>query len=260
MRRLAAQGGILCRYAASVCSAFVFAAGFAPLLAQAQSAHLYLVTEQLPPLNMSDDNGKTLRGIATERIQEVMRRAGIDYKMELMAWNRALELGKRQADTCVFSTVRTPEREAIFKWLGPIAKGEWVMFGLADKQGKVTALEQVKGAHIGGYLGDAAAHYMEDLGYPVVESYSDDVTLKNLLAGRLDYWVSSRRAANAIIADAHAEGRVVPLFHVKSVEYYLACNTQVGEDVMNGLRAALKQMMGDGSFDKVEAKYASDRN
>ncbi len=230
-------------------------------MSQAQNTvpHLYLNTEQLPPLNMSDDNGKTIRGISTERVQELMRRAGVDYKLELMAWNRAIELARRQTDTCVFSTVRTPDREASFKWLGPIAKGEWVMFGPADKQGKINSLDQIKGSRIGGYLGDAAAHYIEDLGYPVVESYSDDVTLKNLLAGRLDYWVSSRRAAYAIITDGHADGRVVPLFHVKTVEYYLACNLHTGDEVMSSLRAALKQTMGDGSFDKVEVKYSSER-
>ena len=252
--RLAVRGRLLHRFS---CAAVVFAACAAAPVSQAQATHLYLTTEQLPPLNMSDDNGKTLRGISTERVQELMHRAGVDAKMELMAWNRALELARHQADTCVFSTVRTPDREASFKWLGPIAKGEWVMFGPPDKLGKITSLEQVKGARIGGYLGDAAAHYLEDLGYPVVESYSDDATLKNLLAGRLDYWISSRRAGLAIIGGAHADGRVVTLFRLKAVEYYLACNNQVSEEVMNSLRAALKQMMGDGSFDKVEAKYPS---
>lgn len=232
-----------------------------PALSQAQNvpAHLHLITEQLAPLNMSDDNGKTLRGVSVERIEEMMHRAGVGYQMELTAWNRAIEMAKRQSDVCVFSTARTPDRESWFKWLGPIAKGEWVMYGPADKQSKIASLEQVKGTRIGGYLGDAAAHYLEELGYPVVESYSDDVTLKNLLAGRLDYWVSSRGAATAIIAGGHAEGRVVPLFRVKAVDYYLACNKQVSDDVMNSLRASLKQMMGDGSFDRVEAKYASPR-
>ena len=253
MARLAVQSGMWHRL---VCACFAFTIFAAiPAFAQNAAPHLYLTTEQLAPLNMSDDNGKTLRGISVDRLSELMHRAGVDYKMELMAWNRAIEMAKRQPDTCVFSAARTPERETWFKWLGPIAKGEWVMFGPVEKQGKVSSLDQVKSARIGGYLGDAAAHYLEDLGYPVVESYSDDVTLKNLLAGRLDYWVSSRRAAYAIITDAHAEGRVVPLFHVKAVDYYLACNPQVGDDVMNSLRASLKQMIGDGSFDKVEAKY-----
>lgn len=226
--------------------------------AQSAPPHLLLTTEQLPPLNMSDDNGKTVRGISADRIQELMRRAGIDYKLELMAWNRALELAKRQPATCVFSTARNGEREPWFKWVGPIAKGEWAMFGLADKQGKVSSLDQVKDKRVGGYLGDAAAHYLEELGVPVVESYSDEVTIKNLLAGRLDYWVSSRRAAYAIIAGNHAEGRVVQLFHVKSVDYYLACNPQTSDDILNSVRASLKQMMADGSFDKVEQKYPTE--
>ena len=221
----------------------------------AEPPHLELTTEQLPPLNLTDDDGKTVRGVAADKVHELMRRSGIAYKMELMSWNRAIEMAKRQPDTCVFSTARTAEREAKFKWVGPIANGEWVMYGPAEKLNKITNLEQVKGTRIGGYLGDAAGRYLEEFGYKVVISYGDDVTIKNLLAGRLDYWISSRKAAQVLIADNHAEGRIVPLFHVRSVEYFLACNPTTNDSVLDSLRVSLKQINADGTYDKIEAKY-----
>lgn len=223
--------------------------------AAAETPFLQLTTEQLAPLNMSDDNGKTIRGVAADKVHELTRRSGIESSMQLMSWNRAIELAKRQSDTCVFAAARTPEREANFKWVGPIARGDWALFGPAEKVGRITGLEQVRGARIGGYLGDAAGRYLEDFGYRVVVSYSDDVTVKNLLAGRLDYWVSSRKAAHAMIAENHAEGRLAELFHIRSVDYYLACNLQTSDSVINSLRVALKQIISDGTFEKIEAKY-----
>jgi ABC-type amino acid transport substrate-binding protein len=67
--------------------------------------------------------------------------------------------------------------------------------------------------------------------------------------------VSTRKAAQAIIAQHHAEAQVAELFHIRSVDYYLACNLQTNDAVINSLRAALKQMNSDGTFDRIEAKY-----
>jgi polar amino acid transport system substrate-binding protein len=145
--------------AAAVILLLVFAAACRPGIAHAEATVLQLTTEQLPPLNMSDDDGKTVHGVAADKVHELMRRTGIGYNVQMMSWNRAMELARRQSDTCAFSTVRTSEREASFKWVGPLAKGDWVLFGPKDKIGKVTSLEQIKGARIGGYLGDAAGRF-----------------------------------------------------------------------------------------------------
>jgi polar amino acid transport system substrate-binding protein len=240
---------------AAVIVLLVFAAACLPGIAHAETTVLQLTTEQLPPLNMSDDDGKTVHGVAADRVHELMRRTGIGYNVQMMSWNRAIELARRQSDTCAFSTVRTSEREASFKWVGPLAKGDWVLFGPKNKVGKVTSLEQIKGARIGGYLGDAAGRYLSDSGYEVVVSYSDEATLKNLLAGRLDYWVSTRKAAQAMVARHHADMQVAELFHIRSVDYYLACNLRTNDAVISSLRAALKQISSDGTFDRIEAKY-----
>jgi len=247
--------GISRSVAVAIVLSLPFLIALRPGNAQAQATVLQLTTEQLPPLNMSDDNGKTVYGAAADKVHELMRRSGIGNTMQMMSWNRAIELARRQADTCAFATVRTPEREANFKWIGPIAKGDWVLFGPRDKVGKVTNLDQIKGKRIGGYLGDAAGRYLNDIGYEVVVSYSDEATIKNLLAGRLDYWVSTRKGAQTMIAQHQAEAQIAELLHIRSVDYYLACNLQTNDAVINNLRIALKQITSDGTVDRIDAKY-----
>ena len=221
----------------------------------AQPPQLILTTEQAPPLNLSDDDGKTVHGMVADKIHEMMRRAHVDYKIEMYAWNRALELARHQTDTCVFSTTRIPERETWFKWIGPVANGEWVIFGAPDKRGKIDKLEQLKDARIGGYLANAPARFLNDNGYQIVLSNSDDITVKNMLLDHLDYWVSSKKAGMLLIAKNNADSQIVPLFSFRTVQYYLACNINTDDQLIAKLRSALTTIIADGTSEKIEAKY-----
>lgn len=223
--------------------------------ANAQTPRLLLTTESYPPLNFLAEDGTTIRGIVPDKVREIMHRTHTTYQMDLMAWNRALELARTRSDTCVFSAARTPEREALFKWVGPLSSGEWVLLGTPDKQGKLNNLEQAKDASIGSYLGDAAGRYLSDKGYNVVFSYNDDITLKNLLAGRLDYWVANKRGAIKRIAESNATGRIVPLLSFRTVQFYLACNVGVDDALISSMRAALNGMTSDGFNERIDAKY-----
>jgi polar amino acid transport system substrate-binding protein len=220
-----------------------------------QEKELLITTEDAIPLSMSKDNGKTIYGLSADKVHELLHRSHINYQMQSMSWNRAIELARTQSNTCVFSTARTDDREAHFKWIGPIAKGDWVMVGTSDKLGKITQLEQVKASHIGVYMGDAMGEYLTKRGYHITTSYDDDITIKNLVVGRLDYWASDSNEAAAIIANTNLKYKLSILFTFASSDYYLACNPNVGDDVIAMLREKLTEIKADGTAAKIEAKY-----
>lgn len=223
--------------------------------ARAQTVQLRLTTEDAPPFNMSDDGGKTVYGQVADKIHELMRRAGISYQVELLGWQRALAAARILPNNCVFTTARIAERETWFKWIGPVASSEWILWGAPDKLGRIERLEQAKTARIGSYHGDAVARYLNENGYYVVLSSGDEVALKNLLLGRLDYWASSRVVGTALIARNNARDKVVPLFAFKSIEYYLACNPATPDQVVEELREALRKINADGTAARIEQKY-----
>jgi polar amino acid transport system substrate-binding protein len=226
-------------------------------VAQNPQKQLIITTEPSAPFKMASDDGKSVIGITADKVHEIMRRAQIPYHMQIMSWNRAFELARNQADTCVYETARTPEREASFKWIGPISKGEWGIYGSVDKVGKITRLADIKDASIGGYLGDALGEYLAQHGYHVINSYDDDITLKNLLLGRLDYWTSDTTQAPAMIAGNHAQAKVALLFTYGTFEYYLACNPKVSDEWVETIKAKLKEIKADGTEAKIEAKYVN---
>lgn len=222
-----------------------------------QQKTLIITTEASNRFQMSTDDGKTIYGITADKIHELMRRSHIPYHMQMMSWKRAYELARTQPDTCVYETARTAEREASFKWLGPISKGEWGIYGSPDKLGKIMQLSQIKDASIGGYLGDALGQYLTKHGYHVINSYADDITLKNLLLGRLDYWTSDIAQAPSMIAAIHGKDKVALLFTYGSSEYYLACNPQVSDVWLDTMRTKLKEIRADGTEARIAAKYSN---
>jgi len=216
---------------------------------------ILITTEELIPTSMSNDGGKTVMGRTADKIHEMMHRGGIPYQIEMMNWNRAYELARTQPDTCVFSLAYTVERAPYFKWVGPISKGTWVVVGPKEKLGKITQLSQIKEASIGVELGDVINEYLRNRHYNVVNSSYDDISLKNLIVGRLDFLATDLDDANARIAKGNLKDQVTALFTFNTVDYYLACNPQIDNDVIDKMKLNLKKIKTDGTAEKIDAKY-----
>jgi len=98
---------------------------------------MVLLTENFPPYNVSI-NGKNfaqedhIDGIAVDIIREMFKRAGIQYNMTLrFPWDRIYKLALEKPGYGVFVTARLPEREQLFKWVGPIGPDDWVCWARA---------------------------------------------------------------------------------------------------------------------------------
>jgi polar amino acid transport system substrate-binding protein len=234
-----------CRFASSVILLSL------SLTAQA----IQLVTEDDPPHNMLK-NGKVV-GIATEKVEEAFRRTKLAPRIELMPWARAYQFALSQRDYCVFSAARTAERESLFKWVGPIAAMDWVLYARADQPGrKPEKLDDVHKEAIGGYLQDVISVWLADHGYNVETASNDSVNPKKLMAGRFNYWASSRPRATALLAKENLESQIVPVLTFGHTDLYLACNHSLEDDIVRRLNDALKRMNEDGTSAKIEARYA----
>lgn len=224
-------------------------------LAAGMQAHaLELMTEDDPPHNMLHD-GK-LAGIATDKLAEAFRRAGVPQHMELVPWARAYQSALTQPGFCAFSAARTAEREPLFKWIGPVAAMDWVLYARADGKPVPAKLEDARSKMVGGYLQDVISVWLAEQGYQVDTASSDASNPRKLLAGRIDYWASSRPRATALLAKENLAGRIVPVLTFGHTDLYLACNQSTSDEVVKKLNQALRVMKDDGTAAKIEARYA----
>ena len=212
-----------------------------------------LVTEDGPPYNIYQ-NGK-ITGISTDKLAEAFSRIGEPLHIQVMPWARAYQSALTLPNYCVYSTARTSEREALFKWVGPLAVMDWVLFALADNPDKITKLEDLRHEVIGGYRQDVISNWLLEHGYQVDLATTDSSNPQKLAGKRFKYWASSRLGATTLIASQGLTGRIVPVLTFRQAYLYLACNLATPDPILKKLNAALSKINEDGTGTRIEVRY-----
>jgi hypothetical protein len=89
---------------------------------------------------MLDEHTEVPTGITVDKMVELMHRAHEPFTITSSPWSRAYQLALQTEDTCVFSTSRTREREALFTWIGPLEKSDWAVLARANHTWKPLSL------------------------------------------------------------------------------------------------------------------------
>lgn len=221
---------------------------------------LVLLTENFPPYNMAK-NGKNfaqdqnLEGIAVDVLRATFARAGIPYSMTLrFPWERIYNLALEKPGFGVFVTARVPEREALFKWVGPIGPDDWVLLARADSPISLTSLEQARPYRIGAYKEDVIALDLQKKGLNPVIVLRDQDNARRLQAGKIDLWATGDPAGRFLARQVGISGfKTVLRFH--QAELYLALNKEVPDAVVAKLQHALDELQAEGVVEKIRAKY-----
>ena len=232
----------------------------AAFAADASHPSMVLLTENFPPYNMAK-NGKNfaqnenIEGIAVDILRETFKRAGISYSMTLrFPWERIYHLALENPGYGVFVTARVPEREKLFKWVGPIGPDDWVLLARANSSIVLTSLEQARPYRIGAYKGDAIALSLEKQGFAPVIVLRDQDNARKLLAGQIDLWATGDPAGQFLARQVGISGFKTVL-RFNQAELFLALNKDVPDEVVNKLQKALDELRAEGVVDKLRARY-----
>ena len=229
-------------------------------LSLARAEPLVLLTENLPPFNMSvagtnyaRDDGVT--GISSDILRAVCERAQVQCQQILrFPWQRVYQQTLDDAGYGLFSTARTAEREGLFKWVGPIASNEWVLFSKGDSSIQLNSLDDARRYRIGGYKGDAKTQFLLDRGLEVQTALRDSENVKKLERGQIDLWVTSNQAGRFVARQEGVENlKMVQKLH--TADLYLALNLQTSDELVQKLQSALDSLRAEGALRSIEARY-----
>ncbi len=227
---------------------------------QPSDASLVLLTENFPPYNMAK-NGKNfakdenIEGIAVDIMRETFKRAGISYNLTLrFPWERIYKLALEKPGYGVFVMARLPDREALFKWVGPIGPDDWVLLAKADSKIQLESLEQARRYKIGAYKGDAIAESLDKQGLKPIVALRDQDNAQKLMEGQIDLWATGDPAGRYLARQVGVNG-LKTVLRFNSAQLYLALNKDVPDEVVARLQAALEQLREEGRIDQIMANY-----
>ncbi|NHZ95790.1 ABC transporter substrate-binding protein [Massilia sp. CCM 8734] len=214
---------------------------------------LFITTEYAPPAIMVE--GERVAGYSSDKIHEIMARTGMSYSIDVLPWKRAFTSAVQRPNGCVYATTRTPEREPLFKWVGPTDEGAWVLLGRADRNYQLSTLEDARRLRIGTYNGDVRDDYLRARGFKVDPAPNDMLNPQKLLMNRIDLWATGLRPGGGVLEQNGFAGKIVPVLVFNQVKAYLACNRAVPDAIIDKMNAALDAMNRDGTSRRIERKY-----
>ena len=221
---------------------------------------LVLLTENLPPFSMAASGGNfakddDVQGISSDTVRALCSKAQLECQLILrFPWDRLYKQTLDSKGYGLFSTIRTPEREALFKWVGPIAVSDWVLLAKADSTITLDSLDQAGAYKIGGYRNDAISQFLIDRGVTVQTSLQDKENLNKLEKGLIDLWATDD-VGGRYMAKQSSLGALKVVHRFNSADLYLALNKETPDELVQKLQKALDDMRAQGELGTIKNGY-----
>ncbi|MCU0631848.1 MAG: transporter substrate-binding domain-containing protein [Methanolinea sp.] len=220
------------------------------------SENILFLTEDLYPFNYLEPDG-TIHGESVEVVRELAKRLNCSVEIEVLPWNDAYLNALHNPGHAVFSAARTPEREAMFAWVGPIASFEYVLYARHDSGITLPSLEAARTAgSIAVVRGDAREEFLRSNHFSNVVAFSTDTECLEALMNRsVSLWMgSSSTTPDTLRRSGIPEGTAVPAYTLLKTELFIAFNKATATGTIRAYQDALNAMKADGTFARVTGK------
>jgi polar amino acid transport system substrate-binding protein len=243
------------------CLALTALLGPSPAVVAAAAAPALIgFTENLAPLNYQDEQGP--QGFSVELLRLMAARAGLPLEVQVLPWLRAMQMAEAQPGSLLFSLTRTPEREAQFQWVGPIAQRRILIYKLASRTDlHLSQLSDLGVLKIGVVRDSAADRQLQAAGLKPgtqLEHGLDDATnVRKLMAGRMEFvalldWAAAWNMRQLKLPYATLQP-VMEQDTDKSYWYGLRSDADPG--LVRRLQAELDALKRDGRYERLRQRY-----
>jgi len=220
-----------------------------------------VVTEFNPPFNFDTPDGPS--GIATDLFLRMAARAGIRVERRdilVWPWARGYREIREKSDVILFATARTPKREHMFRWIGPIMSLNSGMVALKARKIVIRNPVESAGLYRYGTMRDSASEQkLVRLGVPPgrMDSVHDrTLNIRKLVQGHIDVMVANEPATFYTIRQMGLDPDDFEMvYRLMSVDLYYAASRDMDPDVLRRLQAALDSLRADGSVARIIEKY-----
>ncbi len=237
-----------------IASAILFALFLAAIPASAQNFRI--ITEEFPPYNYASKDGKIL-GISTEIVREILKRLGHPDNIETMPWADGYKLAQEEDNTILFSTTRSPMRENLFKWVGPLVPNNSVFFARRGSGIAITSLEDAKKVKsIGVYKDDFGELLLKEKGFTNLDAVLENqMNVQKLLDGEIDLWIANELTGKHMIAKAGAGGKIKKIFEVQQNYMSMAFSKGTPGSVIEKWQQVLDEIKADGTYAQIFSQW-----
>lgn len=210
------------------------------------------------------DNG-TPKGISIDILQYIASIYGAhipDEHFTFGTWEDVYKTTMNRNGTALAILARSPERENLFQWAGPVDRTPVVIFALRDSAEKLKNLSPSE-MTIATITEDIAATTLVNAGGKnIVYSSEPEDQIRMLENGSVDGWAYALLPGRQLISQyAQNSSAIVPVQTLKTYDFYIAFNRNTSPRIVNSLQDTMdllrteKDTSGVSMYDQILYRY-----
>jgi len=223
---------------------------------------LTIFTEYFPPFNYEEDG--QVKGIAVDLLHAIFKQMKLDIpatKVVQVPWSRGYSEAQTRPNVLLFSTVRTAEREKMFKWAGPILDSDLVLIAYKGKEVRFEPTRKDKPQTYAVSHQDVFELELMRLGvsHDNIYHWNSLKTAPLLLArNRVDLWGFDRTAAFFAFRQLGLDPKNFNVSHqLMSTPYYYSFSLQTDDQFIADFQLALDALSQSGKRQRIIDQYLS---
>ncbi|HWQ65701.1 MAG TPA: transporter substrate-binding domain-containing protein [Methanospirillum sp.] len=209
-------------------------------------------TDQYPPHYFQVqalDGSVTKEGIAFDLIKAIAKDMGsevTDNQLKVITWSEAVQDALLFNKTMLVGAFRTPKREALYKWVGPVVTDKTIVFAKKGSGIKITSPDDLNRYKIGAVTDYTAVTQLKDLGVKegqIVLDSDFSKILTRLMNGDVDlicfgeypsyYFAKQLKGSSSIIE---------PVYTVDASDLWFAFNRETPDSFIQSFQASLDKL------------------
>ncbi len=229
-------------------------------------AQLNYLTEEFPPYNFIE--GGKPAGLSVEILRAVMDASGANgsaVAVHLVPWAEALEQVRANTSSVVFSIVRTPEREGLYRWAGPFTKSSFVLYAAVSRNITISSAADLNSYDIGvvesTVEGDLLIGQGVDASH-IVSASTPSELVGMLASGQIDLWATGDLTGRYEMQKAGLNPNDYESVYVLSQDdFYFAFGKDVPDTMVGAFQHSLdfvrtqKDVHGVSEYERIVYKY-----
>lgn len=213
------------------------------------------VTSALPPLEINRDGQPD--GAVLEVLRELCARMNQPYAVEFLPFPRALAAPRQTPATGFAGASRIPERESLYKWIGPLIHDDIVLAARKSLRPAPASLDDARPLRIGVLRGGQAETRLRHLGFDNIERLTDYETGARMLKlGRIDAWAASRLSIPYLYRAQDSDPATLDIgATIARNDVYLAVSRDIPDTTIAAWQEALNRMHAEGRVAEISRRF-----
>jgi polar amino acid transport system substrate-binding protein len=166
------------------------------------AAPLRVVLELSPP-HQTMVKGE-VAGLTTALVKNILSHAKLDAAFEVYPWARAYKIAATTPNVLIYNMARTPEREGLFQWIGPIGAYRLALVKLKKRHDiQINKLDDARTFITAVQRDDYAADYLLQQGFVVGKTLQLEPDISQswfmLAKGKVDLLIDDPHSIDAML-------------------------------------------------------------